>query len=71
MGKLVPFLLARLKEPSTWAGIAAFLGFLGISTGITDTLSKDGVAIATALATILAIFVPELKGSDDTPEDPR
>jgi hypothetical protein len=58
MGFLLPigtFLLARLAEPSTWAGLAV-LG-LHFSSGQVTSLS----GIATALAGAVAVFVPESK----------
>jgi hypothetical protein len=44
----------RLKEPSTWAGIAAILG-----AGANAWATRDPNAIAAVLAGAIAMFVPE------------
>lgn len=77
MEKLLPiltYLLNRAKEPSTWVAIAAFLGFFGISSDTATRVSENGVSIAAAVATILAIFLPEFKAKpkpEDEFKDPR
>jgi hypothetical protein len=49
--KIVDFILARLKEPSTWRGITAFAGVVGIS------LSPEyWDAIASATIGIIALI---------------
>ena len=52
-------MLARLKEPSTWAALGAFLTAMGITTGITEeTWGQIGTGIAAA-ASILGIIFRE------------
>lgn len=53
-------LVARLREPSTYAGLAVFVGslsFLPNSANIAETITVVG----TALAGLLAIWLPENK----------
>lgn len=50
------FLKARLREPSTWAGIGSI-----IATGAQAYATRDPQAIAATLAGVLAVFVPERK----------
>ena len=72
--KILPYVLARLKEPTTWVGIAVFLGFFGISEETIGRISVNGVAIVTAVGALLAIFIPEAAPAPaETPEftDPR
>lgn len=71
--KAVSYILARLREPSTWAGVALFLGFFGVSPETVERVTSNGVAVVTALAAVAAIIVPDLvKGKAETlPEDPR
>lgn len=49
------FLVDRLKEPSTWAGLAGIAASLGIAAPLYATISAAGVAIAA----VIAIFLPE------------
>ena len=53
----MPYLIARLREPSTYAGIAALLASLGVSvpSGWIQAVSALGVALAGAAA----LFLPE------------
>lgn len=73
MDKIITFLLARLKEPSTWAGIAVFLGMFGVSDEFSNRLATNGAIIAAAIGSLIAVFLPSpaSKPKDDTPEDPR
>ena len=52
-------LIARLKEPSTWAGLGVILGLFGIHLAPEKLTAIIGVA--TAVAALLAIFLPERK----------
>ena len=54
------FLLSRLREPSTYAGIAALLGGFGLTldAGIIQNVALAG----TGLAGLAAAFMPEGKG---------
>jgi hypothetical protein len=54
---IVSFLLARLKEPSTYAGLGAILGAAGLHPG--QELLSSGVNAAVALAGLLAVLLPE------------
>lgn len=49
------FVLDRLKEPSTWAGLAGIAASLGIAAPVYATISAVGIAIAG----VIAIFLPE------------
>lgn len=51
------FLVDRLKEPSTWAGLAGIAASFGIAAPLYATISAAGMAIAG----IIAVFLPELK----------
>ena len=48
----------RLREPSTWAGIAALLAILGVNVEGAQAIGQAGAAISGALA----VFMPESKG---------
>lgn len=49
--------LARLKEPSTYAGLAAFVGIFGVQLAPAEL---QGVSILGAMAaSLLAVFLPE------------
>lgn len=51
--------LARLKEPSTYAGLAAFVGIFGVQLAPAEL---QGASIIGALvASALAVFMPERK----------
>lgn len=53
-------ILARLREPSTYAGLAALIGsasFIPYSTELASTVGAIGVAVTG----LLAIWVPERK----------
>jgi hypothetical protein len=74
MEKIITFLLARLKEPSTWAGIAVFLGMFGVSDEFSNRLATNGAIIAAAIGSLIAVFLPSpatKKPEDQPPEDPR
>jgi hypothetical protein len=56
---LVAFLLARLKEPSTYSGLAALLMAAGVH--FSDAQLNAAIAAAVAIAGLVAVFVPEAK----------
>ena len=47
--------LQRLKEPSTWAGIAALGVLVGLPTGTVEALGQ----VVGGVAALAAIFLPE------------
>ena len=49
------YFFERLKEPSTWAGLAAIGSMFGVDPNSVQTVGGAAVAVAAALA----IFVPE------------
>lgn len=51
--KVVHWLLARLKEPSTWAGFAALAMSFGLTQEGYEAISGAGIAIAGAVAVFL------------------
>lgn len=53
-------LFDRLKEPSTWAGLAAMIGTFGVQ--IPDDITKYGVMALAGIAGIVS-FVLKEKGS--------
>ncbi|MGH6988825.1 MAG: hypothetical protein ACREFD_17355 [Stellaceae bacterium] len=55
---MLQYLLARAKEPSSYAGFATLFGMLGIS--VTPAEWQAIVAILTAGAGLIAILLPEL-----------
>lgn len=55
------FCLRRLREPSTWAAIAAVLGLLGINPVITDALG-EAFDLAPELINMVAALVSVLAG---------
>ena len=55
---MIDFLLARLKEPSTYAGLGAVLAAAGIH--IPDATLSAGISAAVAIAGFAAALVPEV-----------
>jgi hypothetical protein len=55
---MLDFLLARAKEPSSYAGLATLLGMAGVSIAPAEWQAIVGVL--TAVASLLAIVLPEL-----------
>jgi hypothetical protein len=51
------YIISRLKEPSTYAGLAALLAAFGVS--IDPGMLQAVVAVATAIAGLASIFVSE------------
>jgi drug/metabolite transporter (DMT)-like permease len=56
------FIIKRLQEPSTYAGIAAFLAGFGL-LGLTEHDWNQILGAVAALAGVIAIFVAEKPGS--------
>ena len=56
MNKLVE-LANRFKEPSSWAGIAAFVGMMGIH--LEPGVAQGVALIGAGVCTLIAVFVPE------------
>jgi NO-binding membrane sensor protein with MHYT domain len=56
---MIQFLIARLREPSTYAGLAAVLTAAGIT--YSPDLLDAAVTVAAALAGLAAVLVPESK----------
>lgn len=54
---LVAYLLARLKEPSTAAGVGLFLATLGMH--VPEPTLNAGAQLLTALLGFLAVVIPE------------
>lgn len=46
-------IVARLKEPSTWAGLSALGLLFGVPPGTLDMISQAGIAVAATAAVIL------------------
>lgn len=44
---------ARLKEPSTWAGLSALGLLFGVQPGTLDAVAQAGIAIAASAAVLL------------------
>ncbi len=57
------FVLDRLREPSTFAGIAVFLASFSL-LGLTEAQWNEVFGALAAIAGVVAIFVEE-KGGDD------
>ena len=52
------YILDRLKEPSTWAGIAIFIGSFGLDQNTVDRLVQNGPTIAVGAAALIAVIAP-------------
>jgi len=57
MNALLPFLLARLKEPSSYAGLATLAAAAGLNLAGSQLDAITTVLVA--LAGLAAVFVPE------------
>lgn len=58
MNTILSYVFARLKEPSTWAGVAVILGLLGVKF-VQAPEWNDLVTGATGLAAALAVLFKE------------
>ena len=65
----VGFLLARLKEPSSYAGLGAILAAAGLHPS--EALLSSGVNAAVALAGLTAVLLPEKSGPQIPPAPPK
>lgn len=52
------YIVNRMKEPSTYAGLAALLGVVGLKVA-PDQINAL-ITVLTALAGAIAVFVPDL-----------
>lgn len=57
---LPPFLLARLKEPSSYAGLGALLGAFGLH--IDHGVLQATIQLIAAVAGLIAVLTPESGG---------
>jgi len=53
------FLIARLKEPSTWRGIVAICAILGVN--VSPEMQQGIISLAVALLGVIEIFRAEKK----------
>lgn len=60
MNPVLAWAVARLREPSTFAGLAAFIATMSFLPGA-STYAADVVTAGTAIASVLAIVLPETK----------
>jgi len=51
---MFPWVLARLKEPSTWAGLSGLFMALGLSEAVVNELATAGAAVAGLIAVVLS-----------------
>lgn len=54
---ILAYIVNRLKEPSSYAGLAALLGLVGVKLA-PEALSAI-IAVLTAVAGAVAVFVPD------------
>ncbi len=52
---MTEIIIKRLREPSSWAGVAALLALAGVNVEGAQAIGQAGAAVAGALA----IFLPE------------
>ena len=55
---ILAYIINRLKEPSTYAGLASLLGLVGVKLAPESMTAI--ITFATALAGAIAVFVPDL-----------
>lgn len=55
---MLAYILARAKEPSTYAGLATIIGLVGIKVAPDQFAAL--VAVATAVAGAVAVFLPDV-----------
>jgi hypothetical protein len=60
---MLGYFLARAKEPSSYAGLAILLGMAGVSVAPAEWQAIVGVL--TAVASLIAVVLPELGGGQD------
>ena len=57
MKKIIPFIVKRAKEPSTWRGLVMLLTAFGIS--VNPELVTHIVAAGTGVAGLIGVFAPD------------
>ena len=55
---IVAYIVNRLKEPSTYAGLAALLGVVGVK--LAPEAMQAIITVLTAIAGAVAVFVPDM-----------
>lgn len=65
---MMQYLLARAKEPSSYAGLATLLGMMGVSIAPVEWQAIVGAL--TAIAGLLAVVLPELGVIGSAPQPP-
>jgi hypothetical protein len=64
---MLQYLLARAKEPSSYAGLASLMGIAGVSIAPAEWQAIVGVV--TAVASLIAVLLPELGGTRPQPKE--
>jgi hypothetical protein len=69
MGNILTFLLARAKEPSTWAAAAGALGYFGLhpADGTMQAVAQFATGAAALLGMALSERGPDPKADKPTP----
>lgn len=55
---ILAYLVARMKEPSSYAGLASILGLVGVN--LAPEAWTAIISVLTAIAGAVAVFVPDL-----------
>jgi hypothetical protein len=55
---ILAYIINRLKEPSTYAGLASILGLVGVN--LAPEAWTAIISVLTAVAGAVAVFVPDL-----------
>lgn len=55
---ILAYIVNRLKEPSTYAGLASIFGLVGVN--LAPEAWSAIIAVLTAIAGAVAVFVPDL-----------
>lgn len=69
--KILNYILNRLKEPSTYAGLALLVGMFGLDQDTIQRITANLPAIATGIGAIVAIVVPSGMSQDTVVKDNR
>ncbi len=56
------YVLNRLREASTWAGAAVWLGMFGLDADTITRITSNGPAVAAGLAALAAVVLPSRFG---------
>lgn len=59
--QLIPYIINRLKEPSTYVGLGTFLAALGLH--LSDVQVSAIVTLSLGIGGLLSAFIPERKAS--------